>query len=655
MDFGRRKKQTTKESEWYYPSGKNLEKTSASNAYVETFNDSKIESLAREICQNSLDAAISTEEPVKVTFEMLDIKTSLIPGYAEIVKEIIPNAEKAWPDEQKTKLLISKMRNLLTKDKVSILKISDENTTGLAPQKWASLIEQAGSSVKSNDESGGSFGIGKAAPFAVSDLRMVFYNTLAGSEGQQSIGVSKFVSYDLANGETTQGTGYYGKFEKTPFDNGVKFDINQRQTKGTDIYIMGFDTQSFPDWESEIIYSILDNFLLSINKNKLVVNVAGKKVNSATIADYLDEIKANKKLEKQYDNLVSYYDVLSDEQHIKFNMPAFPELGIEDDEAVLLLSNKGRNNRKVLMTRSAGMKIFDKKRISGILKFSGVFQATGTHINSILKSLENPNHDKWSVDRAVDKKQAKAFLKHVSDFIKQKITEQYQEKITEEVDAFGVSDFLPSDLAAVKNNETYKEQQKQTKPNVVLKEIHKDITDTVPIRANEPGEIDDTEVINQGITEGDLSGKGFDSSNGSGGGLGFGDNTFGIGDEPGSNGIDPSGENVTTFPSVPKKKISDLAYRVIEVDANSGHYRIALKPTQSIKEVVLNVAIVGDSGNKSKVKVVSASNHESLPLKTTRNAIYLDTLLSNKWQSIEMQLSQTGRLKLEVEVYANIK
>ncbi|MHB9782817.1 hypothetical protein ACXM1Q_008875 [Streptococcus sp. 10F2] len=44
------------EGRWYFPGGKDLEKTSASNAYVETFKDNKIESLAREICQNSLDA-----------------------------------------------------------------------------------------------------------------------------------------------------------------------------------------------------------------------------------------------------------------------------------------------------------------------------------------------------------------------------------------------------------------------------------------------------------------------------------------------------------------------------------------------------------------------------------------------------------------------
>jgi hypothetical protein len=65
---------------WYFPSGRNLEKTSASNAYVETFTDHKLESLAREICQNSLDAADGSNQPVRVSFKLMQIDTQDLPG-----------------------------------------------------------------------------------------------------------------------------------------------------------------------------------------------------------------------------------------------------------------------------------------------------------------------------------------------------------------------------------------------------------------------------------------------------------------------------------------------------------------------------------------------------------------------------------------------
>lgn len=74
---------------------------------------------------------------------------------------------------------------------------------------------------------------------------MVFYNTLAKQGSEQSIGVTKFVSFDLPNGETTQGTGYFGENEKTPFNHGVSFDPSTRSKLGTDVYVIGFDINDF--------------------------------------------------------------------------------------------------------------------------------------------------------------------------------------------------------------------------------------------------------------------------------------------------------------------------------------------------------------------------------------------------------------------------
>lgn len=168
--------------------------------------------------------------------------------------------------------------------------------------------------------------------------------------------------------------------------------------------------------------------MVSIERNQLEVIVEGEVLNKDTISKYLSEIINDKKLEETYIDLISYYGVLADKDHIVINMPEFEPYAIESGEAVLVLSNKTENNRRVLMTRKAGMKIFDKKSISGVLKFSGVFQATGPNINKVLKEIENPNHDKWSVDRASDKKRAKQFLDFVTKFIKKAVIDEYQEK-----------------------------------------------------------------------------------------------------------------------------------------------------------------------------------------------------------------------------------
>ena len=644
----------TSQTGWYFPSGKNLEKTSASNAYVETFNDKKMESLAREVCQNSLDAADGSGKAVKVSFDMITIPTKDIPGYQEFLKRHLVLAKETWPNEEKTQKLLHKMEQTLLHDETSVLKISDFHTTGLEPQNWSSLIEQAGSSVKSSDESGGSFGIGKAAPFAVSDLRMIFYNTLANQGHEQSIGVSKFVSYDLENGETTQGTGYYGSKEKIPFDNGMHFEQNPRSMRGTDIYIIGFDTKDFPNWKVEIINSILDNFLVSIHRQQLEVSVDGDSITTETTAQYIENIKMDKKLTRQYSDLISYSGVLFDVNHIKVTMPGFAAYGIEDGEATLLLSNQVEPNRRILMTRKAGMKIFDQKYISSILKFSGIFQAKGSNINRILKEFENPNHDKWSIDRADNKKNAKLFLDHITKFIKDTVKEHFQEKISEQVDAFGVSDFLPDSLENIgKDGKNLEQPLVSNRAKLSMKSPYKNKDATASIRSEEDGDLLVEELRKVGIEEGDSGGSGFNRE-GSGGGLGLGENTYAGGNLSGHHSNTDEGNEALVEKAISRKKISNLKYRVMEVDAKRGLYQIVLKPEISVQDTMIAISVIGDSGNKSKVRVLGATN-ETEALKTRANAIYTPSLSHQRWERLAVKLNQNNRLKLEVEVYANLK
>lgn len=637
---------------WYFPSGKNLEKTSASNAYVETFNDKKIESLAREICQNSLDAADQSGKPVRVIFKMMSVDKNDIPGVKEFLDNIIPAAELAWPHEEKTRLLLQKMRRTLSQPTINVLKISDEYTTGLEQQNWESLIEQAGSSVKRSHESGGSFGIGKAAPFAVSDLRMVFYNTLAQNSAEQSIGVMKFVSFNQGN-ETTQGTGYLGQKEKIPFNKGVSFDSEVRQRKGTDVYIMGFNTDDFPQYQSEIIYSVLDNFLVSIYRNQLEVIVENELLNKETMATHIQTIMSDKKLSKKYMDLISYYGVLSDPTRIVRQLPKFEAYQIKEGEALLILSNKTENNRRVLMTRKAGMKIFDKKSISGVLKFSGVFQATGSTINKVLKDLENPNHDKWSIDRATDKKQAKLFLDFLTRFIKDAVTEEYQEKVTQEVDAFGVSDFLPSNLETLKGSKAIENAAAKKTEVKIKKPLNtSQPTNTTPIRSEEAGELLDKIIKDVSVEDGDSGGSGFE--NGQGGGNG-GDNYIAGGDDFGQYQNDENGDEMKFLANISRKRIADMHYRVIESNAKFGQYRIVLKPEQTIHNVKIAISIIGDSGKKSPVKVKTASNDLFGDLSIRQHNVYIAELVQGKWQAIDVKVNQYNRVKLEVEVDANFE
>ena len=106
---------------------------------------------------------------------------------------------------------------------------------------------------------------------------------------------------------------------------------------------------------------------------------------------------------------------------------------------------------------------------------------------------------------------------------------------------------------------------------------------------------------------------------------------------------------------ISRKRIANMHYRVIESDSSEGKYRIVLNPEKNIRDVMISIAIIGDSGNKTKVKVKSAFNVNIGSLQAKANNVYVPNLVSGKWQAIDVKVNQYNRLKLEVEVYANFE
>lgn len=108
---------------------------------------------------------------------------------------------------------------------IDVLRISDFNTKGLQGSEqeyntpWHNLVKAAGVSGKDGSD-GGSYGIGKAAPFACSDIRTLFYATkdIDGLSAFQ--GIAKLVSFQEKTffgkdkDSITSGTGYYAADKK---------------------------------------------------------------------------------------------------------------------------------------------------------------------------------------------------------------------------------------------------------------------------------------------------------------------------------------------------------------------------------------------------------------------------------------------------------
>src|SRR5205823_11838743 len=184
------------------------------DAGVETFKGNFDRYLARELIQNSLDARYDHQKPVKVKFEILELKRNEIPDMNALATAFERCAEY-YPQDKKAKAFFDRATTLASAKTITALRVGDFNTTGVCgtetdkKQEFYNLVRCAGASSKTGDE-GGSFGLGKNAPFAASQMRTVLYSTYNEDKEHIFIGVATLVSHE-AGTVTLQPTGYLGE------------------------------------------------------------------------------------------------------------------------------------------------------------------------------------------------------------------------------------------------------------------------------------------------------------------------------------------------------------------------------------------------------------------------------------------------------------
>jgi len=427
---------------WRFPSNDNGEDDDLNNPGIESFNDTPLNSLAREICQNSLDAKNSSNNnPVEINFSKLEINKDEFPAISDF-QEILHACKAYRPNSKKFQAFFDKALLITSQKKIPCLMISDHNTTGLMGvgdnkhTDWYKLTKAVGGSDKA--EGLGSFGIGKFAPYANSDLRTVFYSTknLKNEFGFQ--GVSRLVTHEMG-GITTRGTGYFGIRDRNRpiIEKSSIPKLYLREECGTNILITGF--KEIEDWESEIISAVVTNFFYALMTQKLIVRAGNKEINSSTLPGIIQKLKE----EKKDSYTAAYYATLTSSDSKEFINENFEGMG---KISLKILTDKDYPKR-VAMVRGSGMKIFDKGNFLTPLRFAGVFNVIGDPINKYLKSLENPQHNNFLKARdEEDPKKAERILGKLYSWINSKVKSIAEEQAAEEVDIEGVSKFLPDDL-----------------------------------------------------------------------------------------------------------------------------------------------------------------------------------------------------------------
>ena len=117
---------------WNFPSNGDGQIKGPADAGIENFNGTELVSLAREICQNSLDAFESDKKPVIIEFELYKIKNTDVPGYAEL-KDAMLKCARFWRKQNniKTANFFDKAVEIMNKNHNTFFRIFEEKKHNL--------------------------------------------------------------------------------------------------------------------------------------------------------------------------------------------------------------------------------------------------------------------------------------------------------------------------------------------------------------------------------------------------------------------------------------------------------------------------------------------------------------------------------------------
>ena len=626
---------------WNFPSNNYGQIFGIADSGVETFNGTPIKSLAREICQNSIDAHLDNSLPTKVEFSTFEIAPKNIPGFSDL-EYAFTRALDFWSLQKSTKAksFFSSALKVSKKATVICLRISDFNTTGLTGSTeeynspWCNLTKSTGASDKSGTN-GGSFGIGKFAPYACSQFRTVFYSTADINGVCAYQGVSRLTSFKNKKNEVTQGTGFYGNDKNSPVPAQISLDPSFKRDKsnsGTDIFILGFACDN--DWKEKMIASILDGFLYAIYKGTLIVNVDGIEVSKDTLPKLVENYKIY--FEEYADEY--YAALIADEKMSPTFVKDITTNGMQG-RITLRLMITPEFHRRVAMVRQTGMKIKNKGNINGLIPFAGLLYIEGDELNSYLRNLENPQHLEWEVERADNKSQARQLLSSFTKFIKEKLDELKNDDSEEALDP-SIGGYLSAEQEEQKKDDEKAEGLHDTIKNI---EVHQAPRNPKPSgsQAGGPGktEIDDE---NGDIIVDDVPGEGGREGDGKGG-RGAGGGGHGDGD---GNGNQPVEHRKSMVAIAPAKT------RVFSSNIPAGEYTIIFVPSASADNAVLDLYMSAESQNY-EAKLLSASLADGTAIAIDKNRIKGLSFIAGRPLNLNVKLDYHDYCSMDVKAYGN--
>ena len=477
---------------WYFSQqGKGTE--GWSDPALMTFREKS--SLGRESAQNSLSAPANDAQPVLVRYEVVTLMADHLPGRDNFHSHLQACLEE-FTDEDSTGGeidCITRMIEMLESPIVQCLKISDFNTTGLcgdAEDNSKRLFKFASSNGWSTPigASPGSYGLGKNALIGASALRCIYVvshlheNSRGTLPAQLKFGLTRLCTHrDPNSGVRIQSLGHFGDgdHQDDEFIRPHRFaegDLGpfHRDTAGTDIWILGFDSDE--NWHLDLAESLIEGFFLAVLHNRIEFQIIDKgelvrSISSDSIALDLDwlikqsiESRRDSRSTERYIKMSSLGNVrgqilaatlLADGERVHVDekelqtVPGKAKLSVYIDEIDPSLTNRTsihRNPKMTICHESIGSTLLPG--------FNAVLEVkSGNNKNEAnyhLLQMEDETHTKLSPNHVRDKKNVKPdtcklLMKELREYVRDFLT-SLRPLGDDAEDIRGLSRFLPDDI-----------------------------------------------------------------------------------------------------------------------------------------------------------------------------------------------------------------